>query len=177
VAGRHNCLNALAALAMGEALGWPMEGMLAGLRHYRGLPHRGELVARIDGVSYVNDSKGTNVGAALAAVQGADAPLVLIAGGLAKDQDFGPLGEALRGRARAVVLLGRDRELLRAALPAGLPAKDAADMEEAVGMARSLARAGDMVLLSPACASFDMFDGFEARGEAFRAAVEGLGHD
>lgn len=173
--GRHNLANALAALALGEAVGLPMETMLATLRDFPGLPHRCEYVAEIDGVRYYNDSKGTNVGSTLAALAGMPgAKVVLIAGGEGKGQDFTPLAPAVAARARAVVLIGRDAKLIENALAGAAPVFHAASMEAAVHAARQQAQPGDVVLLSPACASFDMFRNYEHRGEAFSAVVRGL---
>lgn len=172
--GGHNALNALAALALGEAMGLPREGMLEGLRRFPGLPHRMQWVGERSGVNWYNDSKGTNVGATLAAIAGTDAPLVLIAGGLGKNQDFTPLAAALAGRARALVLIGRDAGLIEDAVAGAVPVVHAGDMNDAVAQAANLAREGDVVLLSPACASFDMFKGYDHRGECFVAAFRSL---
>ncbi|ENO87593.1 UDP-N-acetylmuramoyl-L-alanine--D-glutamate ligase, partial [Thauera linaloolentis] len=177
LAGRHNAANALAALALCEAgLGIEPGRLAAGLRAFRGLPHRVELVAeRADGVRFYDDSKGTNVGATVAALDGFDRPVVLIAGGDGKGQDFSPLAPAVAGKARAVVLIGRDAGLIGAAL-AGSAAvvEHADDLEGAVSRAGALARAGDAVLLSPACASLDMFRNYAHRAEVFVAAVRRL---
>jgi len=174
MAGRHNQANALAALALGEAVGLPMESMLATLRRFAGLWHRTQWVAEIDGVRWYNDSKGTNVGATLAAIDGLDAPQVLIMGGQGKGADFAPLRAALARKGRAAVLMGEAAEEIAHALDGVVPVQRAADMEEAVAKACALAEPGDVVLLSPACASFDMFDGFAARGDAFILAVRAL---
>jgi len=174
VVGDHNIANALAALAMGTALELPREAMLTALRGFTGLTHRSQLVAERDGVRWVNDSKATNVGATLAAVQGMPGPVVLIAGGQGKGQDFSPLTKALRERVRALVVLGRDGPAIAALAPESLSVRAVDSMEEAVRVAASLARPGDCVLLSPACASFDMFRDFEARGEVFTAAARRL---
>ena len=175
IPGRHNQANALASLAMGEALGLPMDVMLAVLRTFRGLEHRTEYVARVSGVNWYNDSKGTNPGACIAALEGLDeaddSRTVLIAGGDCKQADFSELGPVLGRCARAVVLLGRDADQIAGVLPAGLTGQAAADMGEAVSMAAALAQAGDRVLLSPACASFDMFDNYQHRGNEFKSAV------
>jgi UDP-N-acetylmuramoylalanine--D-glutamate ligase len=171
VPGRHNAANALAALALGHAAGWPLAPMLDALRHYSGLPHRTQPVGERRGVTWINDSKATNVGAAVAAIEGLPGTLVLIAGGDGKGAEFGPLRTALSGRARAAVLLGRDREALAAALAGVCPTVLVDDMDEAVAAAAGLARAEDTVLLSPACASLDMFASYAARGEAFAQAV------
>jgi len=178
IPGRHNMANALAALAMGEALGLPMDVMLAVLRSFRGLEHRTEYVAQVSGVDWYNDSKGTNPGACVAALEGLeqadDSRTVLIAGGDCKHADFSELGPVLGRCARAVVLLGRDAGQIASVLPAELVRQSAADMREAVQMAAKLAHRDDRVLLSPACASFDMFDNYQHRGEVFKAAVRGL---
>lgn len=171
IKGLHNIANALAALALGDAVGVPMAGMLATLRRFAGLPHRTQWVASRDGVTWYNDSKGTNVGATLAALQGMPGKVVLIAGGLGKSQDFMPLRAVAAAKARAVVLLGQDAPLIERALAGVVQVERAADMEAAVAQAARLAQAGDTVLLSPACASFDMFKGYDHRGEMFIAAV------
>ncbi len=179
IPGRHNLANALAALALGEAVGLPLAPMQEALRRFRGLAHRCQLVAKKRGVRWFDDSKGTNVGATIAALQGLHAPSgtgrsVLIAGGDGKGADFAPLAPVVEHTARAVVLIGRDAQRIEAALGARVPVLRADSMEQAVVLAAEQARAGDRVLLSPACASFDMFRNFEERGEAFAAAVEGL---
>jgi UDP-N-acetylmuramoylalanine--D-glutamate ligase len=173
--GRHNWLNVLAALAMGEAMGLEMDAMVETAIEFSGLAHRSEFVAERDGVAWINDSKGTNVGAAVAAVQGIPGPVVLIAGGDGKGASFEPLAAALKGRLRAAVLIGRDARLLADALTPLAPTEIVADMDRAVVRAAELARPGDTVILAPACASLDMFSDYRARGEAFRRAVEGLG--
>ncbi len=171
IAGRHNLANALAALALAEAAGLPLAACLEALRDFQGLEHRTQWVAEANGVRWYDDSKGTNVGATLAAVAGLPGRLVLIAGGEGKDQDFAPLRDALRDKARAVVLIGRDASLIEAALQGVVPVHHAADMDEAVRLAGTLAQAGESVLLSPACASFDMFSGYEERGRVFQQAA------
>ena len=172
--GRHNAANALAALAVGSVCGFPRAAMAGVLQEFRGLAHRTERVRDRRGVSWIDDSKGTNVGAAVAAIEGMDGPLVLIAGGEGKGQDFTPLGPACQGKVRQAILIGRDARLLAAALEGRCAVRFAASMEEAVGAADSVAQAGDTVLLSPACASFDMFRDYAQRGEAFAAAVREL---
>ncbi len=174
ISGDHNLANALAALAMGHVLGLRREGMLAALREFAGLAHRTARVRDRAGVDWFDDSKGTNVGATVAAVRGLPGRVVLIAGGDGKGQDFSPLRAALADKARAVVLIGRDAPLIAAALGDSVPLRTAADMEAAVTAAAQLARPGDSVLLSPACASFDMFSGYEERGAVFAAAVRRL---
>jgi len=175
IKGRHNTLNALAALALAEQAGVPLEDQLAALQEFTGLAHRCQWVRERNGVIWLNDSKATNVGATLAALEGVPAnKLVLIAGGQGKDQDFSPLGEVVAQRCRAVLLLGEDKEKLAAAMGDEVPLLRLASMQEAVNQAAVLAQSGDAVLLSPACASFDMFSGFAARGDAFVHAVQGL---
>jgi UDP-N-acetylmuramoylalanine--D-glutamate ligase len=172
--GRHNLTNALAALALGEAVGLPMPAMVEALQDFRGLPHRMEYVGSVKDVVYYDDSKGTNVGATLAAVSGVTQPLVLIAGGDGKGQDFAPLAAALKAKARAVVLLGKDAPLMEQVFEGKLALKHVTDMDAAVEAASGFAQPGDMVLLSPACSSLDMFDNFEHRGRVFAAAVRRL---
>jgi UDP-N-acetylmuramoylalanine--D-glutamate ligase len=174
IAGLHNAANALAALALGDAAGLPMPAMLAALESFPGLPHRSEWIADVAGVRFVDDSKGTNVGATIAAVAGMPGPLVMIAGGLGKGQDFTPLAQAFRGKVRHVVLIGKDAAALAAALHGVCTTETAASMQEAVFAAARAARAGDTVLLSPACASFDMFRDYGHRGDVFAAAVRAL---
>ncbi|WP_303901780.1 UDP-N-acetylmuramoyl-L-alanine--D-glutamate ligase [Thiohalomonas denitrificans] len=172
IAGRHNWLNALAALALGEAVDLPINAMLMALKRFPGLPHRCQQVAEKAGVRFFNDSKGTNVGATLAAVAGMPGKrVVLIAGGLGKGADFQELAPILARRGRAAVLLGRDAALIARVLDGIVPIVWAASMDEAVSKASGLARSGDAVLLSPACASFDMYGGYAERGEAFVEAV------
>ncbi len=172
--GRHNLANALAALALGDALGLPREAMLQVLSEFQGLPHRTQWVAGTGGVSWFNDSKATNVGAALAAIQGFDGPLVLLAGGQGKGADFSELAAGLDARVKAVVLLGEAAEEIEIALQGRIPTQHASDMFDAVRQAAALAVSGDTVLLSPACASFDMFRDYRQRGEIFMQAVREL---
>lgn len=175
VAGLHNAANALAALALGTALGLRPEDQLAGLRRFRGLPHRLERIADVGGVVFYNDSKGTNVGATVAALSGMSVPVVLIAGGDGKGQDFSPLAPAVTARARAVVLIGRDAGRIKQALAGcAIPLLDAGTMDEAVAVALGAAESGDAVLLSPACASYDMFRSYVHRGEVFVQVVKAL---
>ena len=175
IQGLHNVANALAALALGEAAGLPAQAMCAALESFPGLPHRSAWVADVAGVRYIDDSKGTNVGATIAAVSGLPGPLVLIAGGLAKGQDFTPLAASLRGKVRKAVLIGKDAPLLAAALTGVCAIEIVDSMTAAVESARGSAQAGDTVLLSPACASLDMFRDYADRGDAFAAAVRALG--
>ncbi len=181
IRGRHNAANALAALALATSTGAPLGPMLHGLREYRGEPHRVEPVAIVEGVEYFDDSKGTNVGATLAAVNGlgAERRLVVILGGDGKGQDFAPLAAPLARHARAVVFIGRDAPLLRAAVAealqaAGVPMHDAGELPAAVATAAELAQSGDAVLMSPACASLDQFKNYVHRAEVFVAAVREL---
>ncbi|MGI9135430.1 MAG: UDP-N-acetylmuramoyl-L-alanine--D-glutamate ligase [Rhodoferax sp.] len=177
IRGRHNASNALAALALATAAGCALGPMLFGLREYRGEPHRVQALAIVDGVEYFDDSKGTNVGATVAALKGLgqERRLVVILGGEGKGQDFSPLADPLARHARAAVLIGRDAALIRQALAASaVPLIDAASMAEAVALARAQAQPGDAVLMSPACASFDMFDNYEHRARVFGSAVQAL---
>ena len=174
IQGLHNAANALATLALGEALALPLPAMLAELRSFTGLAHRSQWVADVNGVTYIDDSKGTNVGATLAAVAGMPGPLLMILGGEGKAQDFTPLGEAFRGKVRHAVLIGRDAAELERALRGVCTVERAVSLEGAVRAAAAVARAGDTVLLSPACASLDMFRDYAHRGAVFAAAVRGL---
>ena len=175
VAGLHNVANALAALALCHAIGLPLAKLLDGLRSFKGLPHRVEAIAEIHDVIYYDDSKGTNVGATVAALNGLGRKAVLIAGGEGKSQDFTPLNSAVAQHARAVLLIGRDAVLIEQALRGcGVLVAHAQDMRDAVQQAASLAQPGDVVLLSPACASFDMFRNYVHRAETFVEAVHGL---
>ncbi|MEZ5498566.1 MAG: UDP-N-acetylmuramoyl-L-alanine--D-glutamate ligase [Steroidobacteraceae bacterium] len=171
IRGLHNAANALAALALGEAAGLPITAMVEELRHFAGLAHRAEFVATLDGVAYINDSKGTNVGATIAAIAGLPGRLVLIAGGDGKGQDFAPLAAAARGRLRHALLIGRDARAIANVLAGICPVQFCASLEDAVHASRRLAERGDTVLLSPACASFDMFRNYADRGQRFRDAV------
>ena len=182
IRGQHNASNALAALALCRAIGLPFAPLLHGLREYQGEPHRVELVTAVNEVEYYDDSKGTNVGATVAAINGlgkafggAQQRLVLIAGGDGKGQDFSPLAEPVSRHVRAVLLIGRDAPALRAALePSGVELFDCATLPEAVQRARDLALAGDAVLLSPACASLDMFRNYAHRAQVFVDAVRDI---
>ncbi len=175
LAGLHNAANALAALALCRAIDLPVQPLIEALREFKGLPHRVEKVAEINGVTFYDDSKGTNVGATVAALNGMPCKVVLIAGGDGKGQDFSPLAPAVSAHARAVVLIGRDGQKIGAALAScGVPLRTAASMEEGVIQAFEQAKPGDAVLLSPACASFDMFRNYEHRAQVFIAAVKEL---
>lgn len=172
--GSHNAANALAALALADAAGIPRAASLAALRAFKGLPHRCEFVAELDGVQYFNDSKGTNVGSTLAALLGLPAPIVWLGGGQGKGQSFVELRAALAQKSRAAVLFGEDAAAIERDILGAVPVYRAMDMNAALARARALAVGGDRVLLSPACASFDQFKSYVDRGERFRAAVEAL---
>ena len=173
IAGLHNASNALAAMALCRGIGMDFAPIIQTLYNFKGLPHRVEWVANIDDVDYYDDSKGTNVGATCAALSGLSQKVVLIAGGDGKGQDFSPLKEVVSDNARAVVLIGRDAPLIEAELlSTNVPMYHAADLPEAVTIAKKMAQAGDAVLLSPACASFDMFKNYVHRAEVFVAAVK-----
>jgi UDP-N-acetylmuramoylalanine--D-glutamate ligase len=180
IVGLHNASNALAAVALCRAIGVDYAHIIQTLYNFKGLPHRVEWVANIDDVDYYDDSKGTNVGATCAAIagmfkNGLPQKTVLIAGGDGKGQDFSPLAEAVTGNARAVVLIGRDASLIESALlKTNVPLYQALDLPEAVNIAKKLAQTGDAILLSPACASFDMFKNYVHRAEVFVAAVNAL---
>lgn len=176
--GEHNIANALAALALGEAVNIPLTAMLQTLREFTGLPHRCQLVGKFGGVAWYNDSKGTNVGATLAAINGLGAAIsgkvILIAGGVGKGQDFAPLSPALAAYGKALILIGEDGPKIDHAVSAPVNKHYAPTLMAAVQQAQALAATGDAVLLSPACASFDMFKHYEDRGEQFVAAVNAL---
>jgi len=175
VPGMHNAANALAAFALLAGLGLPEGPMGRALREFRGLPHRLQRVAEAAGIAFFDDSKGTNVGSTVAALGGMGRPCVLIAGGDGKGQDFSPLRAAVRANARAVVLIGRDAPLIEAALAdVGVPLLRAATLDDAVRTAFAAGRPGDCVLLSPACASYDMFRDYRERGELFARAARAL---
>ncbi len=174
VPGRHNVANVLAAYALATAVSRDLAAMTEAVRAFRGLAHRTQIVVRRDGVDWIDDSKGTNVGATAAAMAGLSGPVVLIAGGDGKGADFAPLAAVVRDKARAVVLIGRDAARIEEALRGCCPIVHARDMDEAVLMARAQAQTGDQVLLSPACASFDMFRNYAHRGEVFVDAVTRL---
>jgi len=176
IVGKHNVANALAALALGSAMALPMTAMLSALRTYKGLPHRCRLVDEINDVRWFNDSKATNVGATIAAIEGLAelGQLTLLAGGVAKDQDFSPLTTVLEKHIKTVVLFGQDAAQIEKAIPDTITTLHAASLEQAVKMADEQAVTGESVLLSPACASFDMFDGYVQRGNAFEQAVQEL---
>jgi UDP-N-acetylmuramoylalanine--D-glutamate ligase len=176
MAGLHNLANALAALALGEAAGLPQAAMVETLGEFQGLPHRMQYLVEQQGVCWFNDSKGTNVGATLAAIDGVDGKVVLIAGGDGKGADFSPLAAAMQRKGQGIVLIGKDAPLLEAVLRDVVPVMHAEDMTQAVQLAAGMAQSGDCVLLSPACASTDMYRNFEERGDVFMQAVRELVH-
>jgi UDP-N-acetylmuramoylalanine--D-glutamate ligase len=182
IQGNHNIANALAALALGESVGLPLDSMLNTLKTFKGLPHRCEFVAEVKGIRFYNDSKGTNVGATLAAIEGLGEPLArrhnrvtVILGGEGKGQDFSPLAPAMTKFGRAAVLIGEDAPLIEQALQHTVPLLAAGNLKSAVEIALANSEAGDAVLLSPACASFDMFLNYQDRGEQFVRCVTELG--
>jgi UDP-N-acetylmuramoylalanine--D-glutamate ligase len=178
LAGAHNLSNALAACALACLAGVLLPALAKGLRSFRGLPHRMQRVALRGGVEWLDDSKGTNVGATVAALNGLSKKAVLILGGEGKGQKFAPLAPAIRAHAKHVLLLGRDAALVETAIhSSGVPVERIASMEEAVARAAQIAAPDDAVLLSPACASFDMFRDYRHRGDVFAAAVKALGHE
>ncbi|MBT8130660.1 MAG: UDP-N-acetylmuramoyl-L-alanine--D-glutamate ligase [Gammaproteobacteria bacterium] len=172
IQGRHNVENVLAALAIGKAIGLERETMLQTAQEFRGLPHRTQWVSDAASLVWINDSKGTNVGASVAAIESVRGRVVLIAGGDGKNADFAPLAEAMRRRGRAAVLMGKDAAKLEAILKPHCATQIAADMDAAVVAAMELAQHGDTVLLSPACSSLDMYNNYEARGDAFVSAIK-----
>ena len=174
IQGRHNWANALAAMALTAELGVSEQAMVAGLQSFAGLPHRSEWLAEIDGVAWINDSKGTNPGATRAAIEGMDRPLVLLAGGQGKGADMTVLQDALREHVKAAILFGEDAGILQQAWQGCCDIERVENLQQAVGRAREIARKGDAVLLSPACASFDQYPNFAERGEHFRRLVEAM---
>jgi len=175
ITGLHNASNALASMALCRQIGIEHPPILQTLYAFKGLPHRVEFVANIDEIDYFDDSKGTNVGATCAAIAGFNQPIVLIAGGDGKGQDFQPLADVVQGKVMAVVLIGKDADLIESALiETQIPMYHAIDLPEAVNIAKKMAKAGDAVLLSPACASLDMFKNYIHRAEVFVDAVQRL---
>ncbi len=175
--GRHNQANVLAAFALGMAAGLPRDAMVAAAQAFAGLPHRCQWVAERNGVRWINDSKGTNVGATLAALEGLEPKVVLLAGGQAKGGDFRPWREPLKSKGRAVLLFGQDAKKIAsdlAGLEQHIVLRDVGELAQAVDAADQLAQAGDSVLLSPGCASFDQFKGYAERGERFAELARGL---
>ncbi|MGE8540877.1 MAG: Mur ligase family protein, partial [Acinetobacter sp.] len=181
IQGTHNVANALACLALGEAIGLPLEGMLNTLKTFKGLEHRCEFVKELHGVRYYNDSKGTNIGATLAAIDGLGAAIeaqggkvAIILGGQGKGQDFTALRDSLAKYAKVAVLIGEDRPIIEKAIAGTAELLPAESLKEAVEICQKHAQANDVVLLSPACASFDMFKGYSERGHQFVACVNEL---
>jgi UDP-N-acetylmuramoylalanine--D-glutamate ligase len=174
IPGRHNVSNALAALAIGHAAGADLSALTNGLRTFRGLPHRMRVIAVTDGITWIDDSKATNVAAAVASIRGVTGPLILIAGGDGKGQGFADLAESLRGRDSVAILMGRDRARMAEELRGACAVELAGGLPQAVARAREIARAGHTVLLAPACSSLDMFRSYEHRGQIFAAAVRQL---
>ena len=173
--GQHNVANALAALALGATINLPIPAMLAALQQFAGLPHRTQWVAKKQGVNWVNDSKATNVGATIAAVNGlSDRPLIVLMGGQGKEQDFSPLVSTLEACAKLVILFGEDANLIANVLDKHVDYVVVESLSQAIHKAHEVASTGDLVLLSPACASFDMFSGYEQRGEVFTELVREL---
>ncbi len=174
IVGKHNIANALAALALGSAMALPMSTMLTALRRYSGLPHRCRLVARQNDICWFNDSKATNVGACIAAIEGLSdsGNIVLIAGGVGKGQDFSELTAILQHHVRAIILFGEDAELIAESVPEQCEMYFVNSLESAVLKAREIVNTGENVVLSPACASFDMFSGYEERGDTFEMLIE-----
>lgn len=178
LAGKHNLLNIMAAMEIGAALGFAQQSMLEVARQFRGLPHRCEFVAELDGVRYINDSKATNVGAALAALKGVQAggrgKIILLAGGDAKSADFADFGMQVAALHCDLVLIGRDAKTIASSLQKGTAFYFSSDLQQAVLRASEIAESGDTVLLAPACASFDMFENYQQRGDVFKDAVNKL---
>lgn len=174
IKGRHNAANALAAVALGDEVGLSRPAMAKTLREFVGLDHRMQWVAEVGGVSYVNDSKATNVGACMAALKGLDDPVVLIAGGDGKGADFSTLAEVVAAKVRTAVLMGRDAELLEQALAPVVATVRVDTLKQAVTTARKLAQRGDVVLLAPACASLDQFKDYKERGRVFADVVRSM---
>ena len=172
VKGKHNVVNALAALALGKEANIPLDAMLVALKEFPGLPHRSQWIAEKGGIEWYNDSKATNVGATIAALNGIKANnIILIAGGQGKGQDFSPLKDVVKNKVKHLILLGEDANLLNDELSDSVEVSIVKDLSEAVFKAVEIAKSGDAVLLSPACASFDMFTGYEQRGDLFITAV------
>ncbi|MDH5692409.1 MAG: UDP-N-acetylmuramoyl-L-alanine--D-glutamate ligase, partial [Gammaproteobacteria bacterium] len=172
LAGNHNVLNVLASMACADCFGLPRQSTLEAIREFKGLSHRCEIVLEQNGILWINDSKGTNVGATLAAIKGIEQPIILIAGGDGKGADFSPLKEAVKNKVKQIVLIGKDAKKISDAVGEVVPVSFATDMQAAVLVANELAVKGDCVLLSPACASLDMFTDYKHRGNEFSAEVK-----
>ena len=176
ISGRHNWANCLAAMAITHRLGIDRESIVQALREFSGIPHRSQWVAEIDGVEWINDSKATNVGAAHASIDGRDRPVILIAGGQSKGADMSVLTETLQQKVKLVLLMGEDAPAIEQAWQDATRIERVTDMREAVQRAQVEASTGDCVLLAPACASFDMYENFEARGDDFMRLVREIGN-
>ncbi|MEM7563845.1 MAG: UDP-N-acetylmuramoyl-L-alanine--D-glutamate ligase [Pseudomonadota bacterium] len=176
ISGRHNWANCLAAMAIADSLGIEQKAIVQALKTFTGIPHRSQWVAEIDSVEWVNDSKATNVGAAIASIEGRDRPVILIAGGQSKGADMSLMNAALKAQVKQVLLMGEDALLMQQAWQGVTEIEQVADMNQAVKRAQQIAQPGDCVLLAPACASFDMYEKFEARGDDFIRRVEELKH-
>lgn len=174
ISGRHNWANCLAAMAIASAMGISRKAIVAAMKEFEGIAHRSQWVAEIDGVEWINDSKATNVGAAQASIEGRDRPVILIAGGQSKGADVSLMRQTLKDRVKLVLLMGVDAGLMQKAWQGATVIERVEDMQAAVTRAQQLARAGDCVLLAPACASFDMYENFEARGDDFMTRVRAL---
>ena len=174
ISGRHNWANCLAAMAIASAMGISRKAIVAAMKDFEGIPHRSQWVAEIDGVEWINDSKATNVGAAQASIEGRDRPVILIAGGQSKGADVSLMRQTLSDRVKLVLLMGEDAELMQQAWQGSTRIERVENMQQAVARAQQLALTGDCVLLAPACASFDMYEKFEARGDDFMARVRAL---
>lgn len=174
IKGVHNMENAMASAAISLSAGCRIESIEKSLKEFKGLEHRLEFVREIDGVRYINDSKGTNVGAVIKSLEGFESPIILIAGGRDKGGNFSPLKDLVTKKVKGLILIGEARELLRSAFDGITDIAEAKDMSDAVRLARERGRMGDIVLLSPGCASFDMFRNYEERGKVFREIVNGL---
>lgn len=175
--GKHNVANVLAAYALGSAIGIDQQAMSSAIKNFKGLPHRMQRVGEVNGVVWVNDSKATNIGACVAALQGYEHKVILLAGGDAKGADMNDLVPVVKAKAKCVVLMGKDAELIEQALNGCVPVYKANDMQQAVAIASSISSAGDNVLLSPACASLDQYKNYQERGDKFTAAVMALVND
>ena len=175
--GRHNWANCLAAMAIAHSVGISRKAIVTAMEEFAGIPHRGQWVAEIDGVEWINDSKATNIGAAQASIEGRERPVILIAGGQSKGADMALMSETIRKKVKWALLLGEDASLLQQAWQDATRIERVRDMQEAVQRAHEVARSGDCVLLAPACASFDMYPKFEARGDDFMQRVKELSDD
>jgi UDP-N-acetylmuramoylalanine--D-glutamate ligase len=177
LSGRHNWANCLAAMAIANSVGISRAAIVSAMQAFAGIPHRGQWVAEIDGVEWINDSKATNVGAARASIEGRERPIILIAGGQSKGADMSTLSETIQQKVKLALLLGEDASRLQQAWQGVTRIERVRDMQQAVRRAHEVASNGDCVLLAPACASFDMYPKFEARGDHFMQCVKELARD